>query len=99
MFSWSDPEDRVVIAQLNAELRHAQLELLSAQCAADQLRLRFSTANIARHAQPDVLRRAVSTVTALYKYYSSIAKECPIPEDPGESVEVEKRSPETSGGG
>lgn len=81
MFSWSDPDDRVAIVQLNAELRHAQLELLSAQCAADQLRLRFSTTDIAKHAQPDVLRRAVGTATALYNYYSSIAKECGEPQE------------------
>ena len=27
---------------MNAELRHAELELLSAQCATDRLRLRYS---------------------------------------------------------
>lgn len=88
MFSWNDPEDRVAIVQLNAELRHAQLELLSAQCAADQLRLRFSSANIARHAQPDILKKAVNTVTSLYNYYSSIAKECANqPESPAGQCE------------
>ena len=35
MYLWNDPDDRVAIAQLNAELRHAQLDLLSAQCATD----------------------------------------------------------------
>jgi hypothetical protein len=74
MFSWSEPDDRVAIVQLNAQLRHAQLELLSAQCASDQLRLRFAAADVARHAQPDVLQRAVKTATALYNYYTSIAR-------------------------
>ena len=42
MFSWDNPEDRVAVVQMNAELRHARLELLSAECATHQLRLRFS---------------------------------------------------------
>ncbi len=31
MFSWDKTGDRVAIVQMNAELRHAQLEILSAQ--------------------------------------------------------------------
>jgi transposase len=37
MRCWNDSEDRVAIVQMNAELRHAQLELLSAQCAPDRI--------------------------------------------------------------
>ena len=65
MFSWDKHGDRVAIIQMNAELRSAQLEILSAQCATDRLRLRFSAGDIARHAQPDVLRKALSSATAL----------------------------------
>jgi hypothetical protein len=71
----NDSEDRVAIVQMNAELRHAQLELLSAQCATDRVRLRFSIEDIARHAQPDVLRKALGTATALQNYYASIEKQ------------------------
>lgn len=84
MSAWSDSEDRVAIVQMNTELRHAQLELRSAQCATDRLRLRFSIEDIARHAQPDVLQKARGTATALHHYYSSIEKQrsilSPIPE-------------------
>jgi len=80
MYSWEDPEDRVAIVQLNAELRHAQLELLSAQCATHQLRLRFSVEDIARHAQQDVLRKAIDAATSLKDYYASI-EEC-LPDQP-----------------
>ncbi len=68
----NDPENRVAIVQMNAELRHAQLELLSAQCATDRVRLRFSLEEVARHAHTDTLRKALGTVTALHRYYSSI---------------------------
>lgn len=74
MFSWEKSGDRVAIVQMNAELRHAQLELLSAQCAADRLRLRFSAEDIAQHAQRDVLRKAVSSARVLNDYYGLIAQ-------------------------
>ncbi len=51
MFSWDNPEDRVAVVQMNAELRHARLELLSAECATHQLRLRFSIEDLARYGE------------------------------------------------
>src|SRR5208282_2250944 len=72
MYSWNKPEDRVSIAQMNSELQHAQLELLSAHCATHQLRLRFSIEDIARYGQRDVLRKSAETASALSEYYSSI---------------------------
>jgi len=77
MFSWDDPEDRVAIVQMNAELRHAQLELLSAECATHQLRLRFSSENLARYGERDVLRKAITTAGALNNYYSSVERHIP----------------------
>jgi hypothetical protein len=74
MSFWKNSENRVAIVQMNDELRNAQVELLSAQCATDRLRLRFSQEDIAQHGQPDVLRRAVATTTALHDYYSAIEK-------------------------
>jgi hypothetical protein len=73
MFSWEKNGDRVAIVQMNAELRTAQLELLSALCATDRLRLRFSVRDIAQHAQRDTLRKALSSATALHHYYKDIA--------------------------
>ena len=75
MYSWDNPKDRVAIVQLNSELRHAELELLSAQCAADRLRLRFSAADIARFAKREILRKAVELASSLHRYYASVGKQ------------------------
>ncbi len=83
MFSWENPDDRVAIVQMNAELRHAQLELLSAQCATHQLRLRFSTDDLARYGQPEVLRKAIATASGLNEYYASVEKLIPREEAEG----------------
>src|SRR5580704_9983135 len=77
MYSWEDPDDRVSIAQMNSELQHAQLELLSAHCATHQLRLRYSADDLARFGQRDVLRKAVEAATALSEYYTSIERRIP----------------------
>ncbi len=77
MYSWNDPDDRVAIVQMNADLRHAQLDLLSAQCATDRLRLRFSVEDLARFGEKDVLRKTIGTAVALSEYYLSIQNEMP----------------------
>jgi hypothetical protein len=81
MYSWEKPDDRIAIVQMNSELRHAQLELLSAHCATHQLRLRFSIDDLARFGQRDVLRKTVQTATALSEYYSSLEKKIRIVEE------------------
>jgi hypothetical protein len=77
MYSWDNPDDRVTIVQMNSELRHAQLELLSAHCATHQLRLRFSADDLARFGQRDILRKSVQAASALSEYYSSIEQKMP----------------------
>jgi hypothetical protein len=80
MYSWNNPDDRVAIVNMNSELRHAQLELLSAHCATHQLRLRFSMEDVARFGQRDVLRKTLQTASALNEYYSSLEKKIPLAE-------------------
>lgn len=75
MFLWTESDDRVAIVKMNAELRHAQLELLSAECATDRLRLRFSPENLARYGERDLLRKAVASANALKDYYSYVARQ------------------------
>ena len=81
MFSWDNPGDRVAIAQMNSELQHAQLELLSAHCASHQLRLRFTIDDLARFGRRDILRKSVEAAALLNEYYSSIEKKIPATED------------------
>ena len=80
MYSWDNPDDRVSIAQMNSELQHAQLELLSAHCSTHQLRLRFSPDDLARFGQRDILRKSVQSAAALSEFYSSIEKKIPAAE-------------------
>jgi hypothetical protein len=78
MYSWDRAEDRVSILQINSELRHAQLELISAHCTTHQLRLRFTAEDIARFGQRDVLLKSIQAASALNEYYSSLEKKIPV---------------------
>jgi hypothetical protein len=74
MASGSNTLEHLRVVQLNADLRSAQVDLLSAQCATDRLRLRFSIEDLLRHGHRDTLRRATNSASALYEFYSNIEK-------------------------
>jgi hypothetical protein len=80
MYLIENSEDSISRVRVNSELRHAQLELLSAHCATHKLRLRFSTEDLARYGRRDVLRKSIETASALSEYYSSIEKQIPTQE-------------------
>src|SRR5271169_771279 len=77
MYSYQDSDDRVPLLQMNSELQHAQLELLSAHCAIHQLRLHYSADDLARFGRRDVLRKSAEAANALNEFYSAIAKKIP----------------------
>ncbi len=77
MYSYQDSDDRAPILQMNCELQHAQLELLSAHCATHQLRLHYSTDDLARFGRRDVLRKSAEAASALNDFYSAIEKKVP----------------------
>ena len=55
-FTEQSEENRSII-KMNSELRHAELELLSAHCATYKLRLRYASEQLARHGRRDILRK------------------------------------------
>jgi hypothetical protein len=80
MYRFESPgNSRASVAQLNAELRHAELELLSAHCAAHQLRLHYSTDDLARFGRREVLRKSAEAADALSAFFSAIEKRIAAP--------------------
>ncbi len=77
MYSYQDSDDRVLVVQMNSELQHAQMELLSAHCAIHQLRLHYSSDDLARFGRRDVLQKSAQAASALNDFYSSIEKKIP----------------------
>jgi hypothetical protein len=60
------------IARLISDLRAAKIELLSAQCATDRLRLQYSVADIVSFGELQVLKGAIASAGALYRFFGSI---------------------------
>jgi hypothetical protein len=74
MYSYDNPADHVSVLQLNSELQHAHLELLSAHCATHQLRLHYSAEDLARFGRRDVVRKSAEAASALHEFFANVEK-------------------------
>jgi hypothetical protein len=63
------------IARLISDLRAAKVELLSAQCAADRLRLQYSVEDIVSFGERQALKGAIASAGALCRFFGSIEDE------------------------
>ena len=89
MYLSEDSDERLAILQLNSQLQHAQLELLSAHCATHQLRLHYSAEHLARFGRRDVLRKSAQAASYLNEFYSSIEEKIPqTAQNPESSLEL-----------
>lgn len=93
MCSFQNPDNRISILQMNSDLEHAQLELLGAHCAVHQLRLRYSSDDLARVGRRDVLHKSAEAAASLHDFYAAIedmvshaAPAPPVPEPSAEQI-------------
>lgn len=63
---------QVDVARLKADLAAANVELLSAHCAADRIRLKYSPQDIVAFGERHSLQRAIAYAEALYRFFSQI---------------------------
>lgn len=91
MRSFQNPDHQISILQMNSDLEHAQLELLGAHCAVHQLRLRYSSDDLARFGRRDVLHKSAEAATSLHDFYAAIEDKvlptAPVPPVPQPSAE------------
>lgn len=77
MYPYEDSEYAGCELELNSELQRAQMELLSAHCATHQLRLHYSSDDLARFGRRDVLRKSAQAASDLSEFYAAIEKKIP----------------------
>lgn len=65
-------KNQIDIARLKADVAAAGVELLSAHCATDRIRLQYSPQDIVAFGEPRTLRRAVASAEALHRFFSQI---------------------------
>jgi hypothetical protein len=63
---------QIDVTRLRADLSAAAVELLSAQCAADRVRLQYSPQDIAAFGEPRALKRAVASAEALHSFFAQV---------------------------
>ena len=68
----SGTKKQIDIARLKADLAAASVELLSAHCAADRVRLQYSTQDVVTFGGRRALRRAIASAEALHSFFSQI---------------------------
>ena len=76
-----DLKNRADVSRLIADLRAAKVELLSAQCAADRVRLQYSLQDIITFGEPHTLERAISSADALHRFFSQIQDQLKLEEE------------------
>ena len=59
-------------SRLSADLAAARVELLSAQCAADRVRLQYSIEDIVAFADRQALEHAIASAEALCRFFSQL---------------------------
>jgi hypothetical protein len=64
---------QIEVARLTADLAAAAVELLSAQCAVDRIRLQYSPQDIVKFGDTQTLQRAIASVESLHRFFSQIS--------------------------
>jgi len=62
----------VDVARLKADVAAAGVELLSAQCATDRIRLQYSPQDIVAFGERHSLQRAIASAEAVCRFFSQI---------------------------
>jgi hypothetical protein len=60
------------VAKLVADLRSAKVELLSAQCAVDRLRIQYPIPDIISFGERQTLERALASARAVSRFFNEI---------------------------
>lgn len=64
--------NKIDVARLKADVAAAGIEILSAQCAADRVRLQYSPEDIVAFGERSTLKRAITSSQALYRFFTLI---------------------------
>jgi hypothetical protein len=72
---------QVDAARLTSDLAVARVELLSAQCAADRVRLQYSVQDIVAFADRRALKQAIASADALHVFFSQLGAQIKSEED------------------
>jgi len=62
----------VDLNRLRADLASAAVEILSAHCASDRVRLQYPLRDIVTYGERQALKRAIASVQAMHQFFSQL---------------------------
>ena len=68
----SGSKNPIDIARLKADLSAVRIELLSAHCATDRIRLQYSLQDIVHFGERSELKKAIASASALCRFFTQI---------------------------
>jgi hypothetical protein len=68
----SGNKKQVDVTRLQADVAAAGVEILSAHCAADRVRLHYSPQDVVAFGERKTLKKAISSAEALYRFFALI---------------------------
>lgn len=77
----SGSEKQIDVARLQADIAAAGVEVLSAHCAADRVRLQYSPQDIVKFGEHKTLKKAIASSEALYRFFAQIEVQMKRKED------------------
>ena len=80
----SGSKKQLDIVRLKADLAAASVEILSAHCAADRVRLNYSPQEVVSFGDRPALKRAILSSEALHRFFMQLARHLEMQESPGE---------------
>lgn len=66
---------QVDIVRLKADLTAAGVEVLSAQCATDRVRLQYSLEDLLNHGERNVVKKAAASADVLHRFFSQLEEQ------------------------
>jgi len=71
----SGSKKQVDSTRLKADVAAAGVEILSAHCAVDRIRLQYSPQDVTQAADRNTLKKAIASAEAVYRFFSLIEQE------------------------
>jgi hypothetical protein len=68
----SDRKKQIDVARLKADVAAAGIEILSAQCAADRVRLHYAPEDIVAFGERSTLKKAITSLHSLCRFFALI---------------------------
>jgi hypothetical protein len=80
----SGSKKQIDVVRLRADLAAAGVEVLSAHCATDRVRLQYSPQDVVTFGERSMLRKAIASSEALYRFFALIEAQMKHKEEPSQ---------------